>query len=583
MKERMKVFYLELLAFCRNFRLTVVAVLISGFSCSTFAQLSGVAAIEQQQQQRQQERERELRDRMAPDADILRPTTTAATLEIPENESPCFNLHRLELTGKKLTEVSWLKESAGVDFSTAPCIGSKGVEVILARMQQAVIEHGYVTSRVMVVPQNLRDGVLTVSFIPGVLREIKFSADSTSNTSLLTALPSKEGELLQLRDIEQGLENLKRVPTSDADIQITPADGPNVEPGQSDLLITYKKVNPLRFNVALDNGGVESTGKVQGTATVSWDNPLGLNDLMYFSFGGGLWNGGNRGTETRAVQYSLPLGYWLLALSGSYSKYHQSVAGAYQNYTYSGESSNLDFKLSRVVFRNASSKASVGFKVFQRTSNNYIDDVEIEVQRRRTSGFELSLNQRSYLGNAIVDANLAYKRGTGAFAALRAPEEQFGEGSSRMKLFIADLALTKPFELADTKLKFTSAWHGQSNQTPLTPQDRIGIGGRYTVRGFDGESTLLAERGWYWRNELSIPLSLGAAGNAEAFVGLDTGHVSGPSAQYLVGQSLTGADIGLRGAWRNLSYEVFIATPVKKPEHFRTSQTNLALSLAYNF
>ncbi len=41
--------------------------------------------------------------------------------------------------------------------------------------------------------------------------------------------------------------------------------------------------------------------------------------------------------------------------------------------------------------------------------------------------------------------------------------------------------------------------------------------------------------------------------------------------------------MGLRGTWRNLSYEVFLATPVKKPEHFRTSHTNLALSLAYSF
>ena len=560
-----------------------LSVALMGLGVPAYAQLSGGAAIEQQQLQRQQERERELRERMAPNADTLQPHTKPAELEIPKNETPCFALHTLELTGEKLEQVPWLKASAGIDLSVSPCVGAKGVEVILARMQQAVLEHGYVTSRVMVVPQNLKDGVLTVAFIPGVLRAIRFTPESTGNTSLSTALPSKPGELLQLRDIEQGLENLKRVPTSDADIQITPAEGPDAKPGQSDLMIAYQKINPLRFNVALDNGGTKSTGKTQGTGTISWDNPFGLNDLMYFSFGGGLGNGGNKGTETRAAQYSLPLGYWLLALSGSYNKYHQGVAGAYQNYTYSGESSDLDLKLSRVVFRNASSKTTVGIKAFQRSSNNYIDDVEIDVQRRRTSGFELSLNQRSYVGNAVVDANLAYKRGTGAFAALRAPEEPFGEGSSRMKLFIADLALSKPFELADTKLKFTSTWHGQWNKTPLTPQDRIGIGGRYTVRGFDGESTLLAERGWYWRNELSTPLSLGAAGNAEAFVGLDTGHVSGPSAQYLVGQSLTGAAIGLRGAWRNLSYEVFLATPVKKPEHFRTSRTNLALSLAYSF
>lgn len=566
----------------KRFQLSALFAAVLSFAAPALAQLSG-AAIEQQQLQRQQERERELRERMAPNADTLQPRTKAVELEMPKSETPCFALHTLELTGEKLDQVPWLKASAGIDLSARPCVGAKGVEVILARMQQAVLEHGYVTSRVMVVPQNLQGGVLTVAFIPGVLRSIRFTPDSTGDTSLIAALPSKPGELLQLRDIEQGLENLKRVPTADADIQITPAEGPDVEPGQSDLMITYKKIGPLRFNVALDNGGTKSTGKVQGTGTVSWDNPLGLNDLIYVSFGGGMGNGGNRGTETRAAQYSVPLGYWLAALSGSYNKYHQGVAGAYQNYTYSGESSNLDFKLSRVVFRNASSKTTVAIKAFQRTSNNYIDDVEIDVQRRRTSGFELSLNQRSYLGNAILDANLAYKRGTGAFAALRAPEEPFGEGTSRMKLFIADLALSKPFELGGTKLRLSSNWHGQWNKTALTPQDRLGIGGRYTVRGFDGESTLLAERGWYWRNELSTPLNLGAAGNAEAFVGLDTGHVSGPSAKYQVGQSLSGAAIGLRGAWRNLSYEVFVATPVKKPEHFRTSHTNLALSLAYSF
>ena len=124
MKERMKVIYSELLTFCCNYRSTSIAILLAGTSCSAFAQLSGAAAIEQQQQQRQQERERELRDRMAPDADILRPTTTAATLEIPENESPCFNLHRLELTGKKLTQVScgssWGSHSVGTEYGFHP-------------------------------------------------------------------------------------------------------------------------------------------------------------------------------------------------------------------------------------------------------------------------------------------------------------------------------------------------------------------------------------------------------------------------------------------------------------------------------
>lgn len=42
----------------------------------------------------------------------------------------------------------------------------------------------------------------------------------------------------------------------------------------------------------------------------------------------------------------------------------------------------------------------------------------------------------------------------------------------------------------------------QWNRTPLTPQDRFAIGGRYTVRGFDGETSLMGERGWLLRNDI---------------------------------------------------------------------------------
>ncbi len=225
------------------------------------AQLSESALIEQQQLRRQQERDRALQDRLAPEANALRPAEKSTALTLPVEESPCFLLSELRLTGQRLEQVPWLQESVGIDFSSKPCLGAKGVEVVLARLQQALLERGYVTSRVMVAPQNLQKGVLEVEFIPGVLNGIRFSPDTSGVTSLINALPSQPGELLQLRDIEQGLENLKRVPTADADIQITPAEGEVSEPGLSDLVVSYKKINPIRFNLALDDGGSKTTGK----------------------------------------------------------------------------------------------------------------------------------------------------------------------------------------------------------------------------------------------------------------------------------------------------------------------------------
>ena len=67
---------------------------------------------------------------------------------------------------------------------------------------------------------------------------------------------------------------------------------------------------------------------------------------------------------------------------------------------------------------------------------------------RRTGGWELGLNHREYLGASTLDMNLAYRRGTGAFRAMPAPEEDFGEGTSRMQVITADAQWLIPFQRA---------------------------------------------------------------------------------------------------------------------------------------
>jgi hemolysin activation/secretion protein len=69
-------------------------------------------------------------------------------------------------------------------------------------------------------------------------------------------------------------------------------------------------------------------------------------------------------------------------------------------------------------------------------------------------------------------------------------------------------------------------------------------------------------------------------GGLRAYGGVDTGHVGGPSAGTLVGTSLTGAVLGLRGQLPHLQYEVFVGTPLRKPELFKTSGHAAGFSLA---
>jgi hemolysin activation/secretion protein len=244
------------------------------------------------------------------------------------------------------------------------------------------------------------------------------------------------------------------------------------------------------------------------------------------------------------------------------------VAGASQTYVYSGRSMNAEISASRVAHRSGTAKLTATGKGWTRTSRNYIDDTEVEVQRRRMAGWDLGINHHQRLGPASIDLGLNYRRGTGALNSMGAPEEAFGEGTSRPKISTADARFALPFRIAGQGFAYNASARGQRESTRLIPQDRFSIGGRYTVRGFDGETGLSAERGWFVRNE--IVAGLGGSGQS-LYAGLDHGRIGGPSAELLPGRELTGAVLGLRGGYGPLQYDVFAGRPVSKPDRFRTA------------
>jgi hemolysin activation/secretion protein len=539
---------------------------------------------------RQQERERVLREQQESRPDVRLESSQGEQGErLPTQEQPCVRIDRIVLEGEGAKGFQWALAAADPreDPASGRCLGTEGINVVMKRVQNAIIARGYVTTRVLSAPQDLNTGTLTLSVVPGRFREAVFSEADARHPVLANALPIRSGGLLNLRDIEQGLENLQRVPTVSADIKIAPADGEGAAPGQSDLQIDWKQRSPVRASVTLDDAGSQGTGKLQANATLSLDNPLGLNELFYVSAGRGVFNGQGKDTSSWTAHYDVPYGYWLFGATASAYDYRQTVVGAYESYDYSGRSGNAEARVDRLLLRNAKTKLGIYGRGWQRTSKNYIDDTEIEVQRRRTSGWELGLTHKQFIGAATLDTTLAYRRGTGAFHALRSPEEMAQawdptlplEGTSRMKVITADAQFTVPFQLGKQRLRYTAAWRAQWNRTPLSPQDRFAIGGRYTVRGFDGESSLSGERGWSLRNDLS----LGLGGGQEFYVAADYGRIGGPSAQWQSGRDLAGMALGLRGGWQQLSWDGFVGSALHKPANFPTDYTTFGFSLAWRY
>jgi len=114
--------------------------------------------------------------------------------------------------------------------------------------------------------------------------------------------------------------------------------------------------------------------------------------------------------------------------------------------------------------------------------------------------------------------------------------------------------------------------------------DSVTIGSRYTVRGFDGETLLAGSRGFYWRNELQVPI---AQTGLSAYAGLDYGRVWGPEPVALVGTQLAGAVIGVKGSvttrFGGYGYDLFAGTPVYKPSGFPTARVTLGFQVTAQF
>ncbi|WP_425316030.1 ShlB/FhaC/HecB family hemolysin secretion/activation protein [Uruburuella testudinis] len=556
--------------------------------------------LQQQQFQREQQRQQHLQQQMQPHADVRLDETQAqpgATFSLAQAESPCFAVRQIRLEGDEAVHFRFALKQALAEsgFTPGMCLGAQGINHIMTLAQNAVIAKGYTTTRILAAPQDLKTGVLVLTVIPGRIGTLRIEgADRPGSTAGRIAafqneFPVSDGQILNLRGLEQGLENLKRIPTAEADIQIVPGTAPD----ESDVVVHWQQQTlPYRLSLGIDDSGSKATGKYQGNVAFSADNPLGLSDLFYLSYGRDLGHkarytdaGGRTtgsGSKSLAVHYSVPFGNWLWAFNHNRYRYHQAVAGDSENYDYNGERFTTDLGLTRLLYRDGRRKSHATLKLWKQASYSFINDAEIGVQRRQTAGWQIGLSHREYLGNATLNLAAAYKRGTGANRSLPSPEEAFGEGTSRMKIITADADFNLPFTLGRQAFAYDTSIHAQWNKTPLVQQDKLAIGGRYSVRGFDGELTLAAERGWYWRNDVGWQYRPGHL----AYIGADVGHVSGRSASYLLGQTLAGGVVGLKGQFKlggNLYYDVFAGKPFKKPAHFQTADTVLGFSLNYSF
>lgn len=531
---------------------------------------------EQLQQDRDTQRERNLR------LDAERVGTVVsepALIDVPSDKNgTSFYIKQIQLDGVP-KELSFLNKIARKHEQKHVTVSD--ITNIRNAFQRKLLDKGFVTSQVYIPEQNLNAGTLQFMVMPGRVEDIRYSA-SSAHGPWRTSFSVRPGDILNIRDVEQGLEQMKRVSSQSVTMQLLP--GTSV--GTSIIELTIKQDKPVHGSISIDNSGLESTGVYQGSFTSSFDQVFRANDTFTMSLSGDLSGSGSiKGTRAASLNYVIPHGKDTFSLSFSKSRYHQTIQSNPYDFTYSGKSTTMKAKWNHVWSRTQREKRAFDISISTRHNHRFINDMEIPVQALRTTSMEFGVSNRKYIGNATLYSRLGFQWGIGALGAQ--PEHKasvvMGGPTSRYHMWLVDVDYRKPFIMGHRPASFTSSFHGQWVQggKRVYSVDTINIGNRYSIYGFDGEYTLMGDSGWYVRNEVSsvIPRL-----NTEVYLGLDVGAVYGKSTEALVGKTIAGTALGVRGNYASgLLFDAFVSTPLYKPQGYHTKKFYSGFTVGYRF
>ena len=456
----------------------------------------------------------------------------------------CIEMESIEMQGITLIDKKDLEVL--VKPYLHRCDTMEDINTLVKKINNIYIEKAYVTSRAYIKPQDLSKGHLIIVAMEGKVEKI-----SESNISTSLIFPTMEGDVLDLRDLEIGIEQMNRLQS----VQATMSINPGKEVGFSQIHITGKKTGSvLHGNLGVNNYGTEKSGKYQLNGSLGWDNPLGINDLLTINFNTTDKQDNENNLIGNSISYALPIGRSYLELSYSKFNYHQVVNGLNVDYQSKGENETFQVKSEYKLFHTKAQRGKLDVSLLRKKNDNYLADVFLE-----TSSNKLTILQFSYTHNytaATWDgyATFRYHRGVEWFGAKT--------GSSAEPTFnkiTLDMNYNKRLNSEGLPAFYNFSFYGQYAKEGIVGSEQIGIGGPYSVRGFTSEGQISGNKGFYMRNELVFHKQFTKV-MMSPYLSLDYGVVSENEESY--GGHMVGLSFGLRFNFYDFFLDLSHSLPV---------------------
>lgn len=418
----------------------------------------------------------------------------------------CFHID--EITFSKNSLVPREREIGFTKPYLNKCLNSEQISELAQDVTDYLVVQGYVTSKAEIPTQSLYSGTLKVNVIESHLENILFNdekfSDKTQKFTAFGFYPTKE--ILNIRPLEIGIDQINRLSSNNATIKFIPAK----EKNDVIALIENTPKNRSHLSLSYDNNGNKKTGDRRNTIGFAQDNLFWLNDIFSISRTANDFDQArkkNGGTAAINANFSVPFYLYTLNVSYTDSSYFFWNNNSSQHIRSSGETKTSTVNLERLMIKSKKTKITSGISLIKRENENLINDVRVETSSRKASIVTLNFMQTFFLDNATIFYKPSFSKSFGVLNARSdASNTPNASPHAEFDIFRFYGNYTQKFLVKNLQFSYNLALDSQLAKQHLYSIDKFSIGGVYSVRGFKN-GTISGDSGFSIRNELTFGVS----------------------------------------------------------------------------
>lgn len=411
------------------------------------------------------------------------------------NSENCYKINTIQVFNKtKKLKTKKIEKEVNKKY-TNRCLNTENLEKIRSEISQYYIKKGYSTTIVGLDFTSLQNKEIKFIVEEQYVKDIEIENEKHSKLKTFFLFPFLKDNILNLRDIEQGLDQFNRLSSNNSTVDIS----------SKKIIIKNQKSRKYNLDLNYNNSGSKTNGLYQGNISFNLDDPLLINDNFYINYNDTLTNHDKKYSKSLYAIYSIPFGYWTYSTSYSNSKYYNTVIGMTNTMIdYSGKTDTYSHSIDKVLYRNSFYKLNSTVELELIDKDSKVRETVIDNSTFRISNIKLSFNNTFNINNGILIIKPTFQQGTNLLNSNK-DKTYKNNGIAKNDYELYKLFVYFNKYISSLKSFYLFQFNGQYANTTLYSSNQIAIGGEGTIRAFR-DTSLSGDRGFVIKNEISTYL-----------------------------------------------------------------------------